>query len=89
MARNGAHAQGVRGVFPSVTYPSQTTIITGALPIRRGVYYNSPFEPSGQTDRWYWETGNIKIETLWHAVRKANLKSANIMWPGVPESSLG
>src|SRR5262245_40681567 len=49
MAREGAKAEGVRSVFPSVTYPSHTTIITGALPARHGIYYNTPFEEGGQT----------------------------------------
>jgi len=29
MARGGVQALGVRGVFPTVTYPSHTTLITG------------------------------------------------------------
>jgi predicted AlkP superfamily pyrophosphatase or phosphodiesterase len=28
----GAHAQGVRGVLPTLTYPSHTTLITGVAP---------------------------------------------------------
>ena len=66
-AAEGVHALGARGVFPSVTYPSHTTLITGALPIRHGIYYNSPFEPGGQTGRWYWEESLIQSETLWDA----------------------
>ena len=27
--KDGAHATGVRGVLPTVTYPSHTTILTG------------------------------------------------------------
>jgi len=54
MAARGAKAEGVRGVFPTVTYPSHTTIITGAKPGRHGIYYNSPFEPKGQTGASYW-----------------------------------
>lgn len=81
MARYGVHALGVRGVFPSVTYPSHTTLITGATPARHGVYYNSPFEPRGQTGRWYWEADSIKVPTLFHALRAAGRKSAAVMWP--------
>lgn len=77
----GVSANGVRGVFPSVTYPSHTTILTGAMPAKHGIYYNAPFEPQGQTGRWYWETNLIKTETLWDAVRKAGLKSASVAWP--------
>jgi predicted AlkP superfamily pyrophosphatase or phosphodiesterase len=32
LKNRGAYAQGVRGIFPTVTYPSHTTIITGAYP---------------------------------------------------------
>lgn len=81
MAQQGAHAQGVRGVFPSVTYPSHTTLITGALPARHGIYYNSPFEPAGQTGRWYWEESLIQTRTLWDAVQEAGMKSASFFWP--------
>ena len=40
MAREGAHANGVRGVFPSVTYPSHTTLVTGARPANHGILFN-------------------------------------------------
>ncbi len=81
MAREGAHAAGVRGVFPSVTYPSHTTLITGALPARHGIFYNTPFEPGGQTGRWYWEEADIRVPTLWDAVRAAGRRSASVGWP--------
>ncbi|MDA2938881.1 ectonucleotide pyrophosphatase/phosphodiesterase [Acidobacteria bacterium AH-259-A15] len=81
LAREGIYAAAVRGVFPSVTFPSHTTMITGALPARHGVYYNSPFEPEGQTGRRYWEFSAIRIPTLWDAVRKADRKSAALFWP--------
>ncbi len=81
MAREGAHAKRVRGVFPTVTYPSHTTIVTGALPIRHGIYYNEPFEPEGQTGRWYWEESSIRVPTLWDAVHQAGLESAALSWP--------
>lgn len=81
MSREGAHARGAVSVYPSVTYPSHTTIITGALPIRHGVYYNSPFEPGGATGRWYWEAEAIQLPTLWDLVRGAGLESASLSWP--------
>jgi len=81
MARDGAHAEGVRGVFPTVTYPSHTTIVTGALPARHGIYYNRPFEPEGQTGEWYWFESSIQVDTLWDAVRAADKQTAAISWP--------
>ena len=81
MAKSGARSLGVTGVFPSVTYPSHTTIITGRTPLHHGIYYNAPFEPTGQTGRWFWESELIQVPTLWDAVRKEGLKSASFIWP--------
>lgn len=81
MKANGAHAKGVRGVFPTVTYPSHTTIITGAFPARHGIYYNTIFSDTGSTGTWYREEKLIKTETLWDAVHKAGLTSACLSWP--------
>lgn len=66
-------------VFPSVTYPSHTTVVTGALPGKHGIYYNAPFE--AEPERWYWEESLIKVPTLWDAVRSAGLTSGSVMWP--------
>ncbi|WP_434037364.1 alkaline phosphatase family protein [Formosa sp. 4Alg 33] len=81
MVKEGVSATGVRGIFPSVTYPSHTTLITGSYPMDHGIYYNSPFEEKGQTGRWYWEYDLIKTKTLWTAVKEAGKTSASFMWP--------
>ena len=81
LAQNGVYADGVRGVFPTVTYPSHTTILTGALPARHGIYYNTPFEPQGQTGNWYWKESLIKVTTLWDACKQKGIKTANVHWP--------
>lgn len=77
----GAHANGVRGVFPSVTYPSHTTILTGVKPIKHGIYYNTPVEATGPTGRWYWENDSVKVPTIWSAAKKAGLTTACVSWP--------
>lgn len=81
MAREGAAARGVRTVYPSVTYPSHTTMVTGVRPARHGIHYNTPFEPEGQTGRWYWEFDGIRARTLWEAVREAGGTTAAVNWP--------
>ncbi len=81
MKEQGVYAEGVQGVFPSVTYPSHTAMITGALPIRHGIYYNVYFEPFGKPGRWYWNASEIKIPTLWDALNKAGMTSAAVHWP--------
>ena len=81
LMEEGAHAEQVEGVFPTVTYPSHTTMVTGVRPDRHGIFYNSPFEPEGQTGRWYWEASAITARTLWDAARDAGVISASLSWP--------
>lgn len=81
LKKNGAYAEGVRGVFPTLTYPSHTTIITGAMPARHGIYYNTIFSDTGSTGTWYREEKFIKVPTLWDAVHDAGLQSACVSWP--------
>jgi predicted AlkP superfamily pyrophosphatase or phosphodiesterase len=78
---DGAYANGVNSVFPSMTYPSHTTIATGVWPAKHGVYYNNVFEPNGSTGKIYWQDSSIKVPTLWTAAQKKGLKTAAIFWP--------
>lgn len=81
---NGVWArEGVISVYPSVTYAAHTTIVTGALPARHGIYGNEIFEPPDgpQTGAWQWFARDIRAETLWDAAAKRGLKTAMISWP--------
>ena len=78
----GAHAEGVIGVLPTVTYPSHTTLLTGAAPARHGVVNNWTFDPTqGNYDGWYWYASDIRLPTLWDAAHGAQLSTANVHWP--------
>jgi predicted AlkP superfamily pyrophosphatase or phosphodiesterase len=78
---SGAYAEGVDGVFPTVTYPSHTTMITGVKPLKHGVYYNTPSEPLGVTGNWLWKYENIKVPTLFSIAKEKGLKTASVFWP--------
>src|SRR5580700_6366282 len=65
---NGAYAQGVRGVLPTLTYPSHTTLLTGASPATHGIIDNTTFDPLLRNERgWYWYAEDIRVPTLWDA----------------------
>ena len=81
MAREGAHAERVRGVTPTVTYPSHTTLVTGALPARHGITHNRPFEAGGPSGAWNVESERIRVPTLWDAVAEQGGTSAGVSWP--------
>jgi predicted AlkP superfamily pyrophosphatase or phosphodiesterase len=80
--QDGTYANTVRGVLPTLTYPSHTTLLTGAAPARHGIYDNTTFDPLNRNDRgWYWYAEDIQVATLWDAARAAHLTTANVYWP--------
>ncbi|HEY3837866.1 MAG TPA: ectonucleotide pyrophosphatase/phosphodiesterase [Bryobacteraceae bacterium] len=82
MLADGAHASGVRGVLPTVTYPSHTTIVTGVWPIKHGIYSNVVPDPLGKNlDGWYWYAEDIRVPTLWEAASNAGTKTGSVSWP--------
>ncbi len=81
LMKSGVYAKGVNSVFPSMTYPSHTTIVTGVWPAKHGVYYNNMFEPNGPTGKNYWNDTSIKVPTLWSLAQNKGLKVASLLWP--------
>ena len=79
---DGVYASAVRGVLPTLTYPSHTTLMTGASPAKHGIYANTTFDPLARNDKgWYWYAEDVKVPTLWDAAAAAHLKTASIYWP--------
>ncbi len=80
--REGVHAYGVNSVFPSITYPSHITIVTGVQPARHGIFYNAMFEKDSATrGQIYWHFNQITSPTLWEVTQQAGLKAASVNWP--------
>jgi len=81
LMKDGAYAEGVNSVFPSMTYPSHATIVTGVQPAKHGVYFNNMFEPNGPTGKMYWNDSSIHSPTVWDAAEKKGMKVAALLWP--------
>lgn len=78
----GSYASGVKGVLPTVTYPSHATLVTGASPARHGIIGNTSFDPLQiNQGGWYWYASDYKLPTLWDAAAKAGMTTANVHWP--------
>ncbi len=79
---NGTYADGVTGVWPTDTYPSHTTLITGVWPAEHGIYNNVEFDPGQHYNGdWYWYEAQIRVPTLWQAAHAAGLHTASVGWP--------
>ena len=84
LARAGVEAASGETVFPSVTHPSHTTLVTGVRPLRHGVIGNRltnrvTGERFHVTNRD--RTAIVKVPTLFDAARRANLTTASFYWP--------
>ena len=76
LCAEGAWANGVVGVMPSVTFPSHTTMVTGVRPYEHGIINNND-----QNNVRYWYTSKIKVPVLWDAARAAGLRTGVVEWP--------
>ncbi len=80
--KEGSYASGVRGVLPTVTYPSHATLLTGVSPAKHGITGNTSFDPMQiNQGGWYWYASDYKVPTLWDAAAKAGMATANVHWP--------
>lgn len=81
LMKDGAYAKGVNSVFPSMTYPSHTTIVTGVQPANHGIFYNNVFTPDGAAQQPYWQDSSIHVQTIWKAAKDQGMTVASLYWP--------
>jgi predicted AlkP superfamily pyrophosphatase or phosphodiesterase len=80
LASEGSHARAAESVFPTLTYPSHASIVTGVRPARHGVLFNTlPQADAGS--RWYEEAADLRVPPLWAWARSAALTTAAVSWP--------
>jgi predicted AlkP superfamily pyrophosphatase or phosphodiesterase len=84
LAARGARVRRVRPVFPSVTWPCHTTLVTGVHPARHGVLGNQVFDRARGAVIWH--EGDrvdlpVAVETLWDRVHAAGGRVASVCWP--------
>lgn len=82
LANEGVSSQGMISIFPSVTYPNHTTLITGVNSEEHGIYSNKKFNwKEGPTTEWYWYEKDIKTKTLWDELKEKKKTTVSIHWP--------
>ena len=82
LLRDGTYAEGVVGIWPTITYPSHTTLVTGVWPDEHGITNNQEFDPLQRFGgAWNWYAAGIRVPTLWQAAHKAGLRTASVGWP--------
>lgn len=77
----GSAAEGVVVTYPSMTYPSHTSIVTGVSPAKHGIVTNTILDPEHGSRLWFYENSAMKAPAIWEAARKNGLKTAGVSWP--------
>ncbi|GLC28762.1 alkaline phosphatase family protein [Clostridium omnivorum] len=78
---NGSIVREVTGVYPSLTYPSHTTIVTGVYPYKHGIINNKLKQIGVKEQDWYWYSKDVKVPTLYGAAKNKNMEVAALGWP--------
>ena len=87
LAREGARAQGMVSVFPTVTWPNHVALVTGAATAKTGVVGNSYLDrATGKPvalicDPVLDKDQTVKVPTVFDAAHAAGLKTAAVSWP--------
>ena len=77
----GSLAPKVRTIYPSLTYPCHTTIVTGKYPKNHGIIHNTLIQPGRDSPDWNWYRNKIKGTTLYDEAQKAKMKTSALLWP--------
>lgn len=87
IAAQGVSAKGMITTFPSVTWPSHTSLITGMRAVRHGVIGNAAWsrELNGPVkyigDPELTKDQSIQVPTLYDVAHEAGLSTASVIWP--------
>ena len=84
LAARGARARRMRPIFPTVTWPCHTSIVTGVSPARHGVLGNLVFDrASGRPVEHYGDRTDapVRVPTLWDRLHATGQRTAAVCWP--------
>jgi len=79
LLHDGSYASGVIGVWPTITWPSHTSLITGVRPDQHGIEGNR--RPQSEGGDYYWNVHLLQSPTLWKLAHDQGRTTASITWP--------
>jgi predicted AlkP superfamily pyrophosphatase or phosphodiesterase len=77
----GSAADGVVVAYPSMTYPSHTSLATGVAPATHGIVSNTIFDPANGSRLWFYENPAVRVPAIWDVAMKNGLTTAGVSWP--------
>lgn len=81
LLKNACEVQEVRTIYPSITYPAHTSMVTGCYAGKHGVYSNYSFALENKGDSWQWFHSAVKVEDIFSAAKAAGYSTGAVFWP--------
>lgn len=72
---------GMRTIYPSVTYPIHVSILTGCYAGTHGITSNFDFTTTNKDDNWLWFSDRVQVEDIFAVAKRAGLTTASVAWP--------
>lgn len=88
LVETGTLVEEVTGIYPTLTYPSHTTIVTGVYPKTHGIINNTKIQPEEMSPDWFWYAKDVKAPTLHDCAHNQGLKTAAFLWPVTARSKI-
>jgi predicted AlkP superfamily pyrophosphatase or phosphodiesterase len=87
LTKEGARANSMVAVIPTVTWPNHTSLVTGVSPRFHGVVGNNYFDRETKSvvtliqDPVFDKEQIVKVATIYDLAKEAGLKTAGVHWP--------
>ncbi|SYW08055.1 alkaline phosphatase family protein [Oenococcus oeni] len=82
LIEQGTHVKKIFGIYPTLTYPSHTTIVTGDYPKNHAIVNNTLTQiERGSAPDWYWWSKYVKAPTLYQLAYEQRMDVAAFLWP--------
>ncbi len=79
--KNASIIKDINCIYPTLTYPCHTTIVTGVYPDKHGISHNEKLELNVKMPEWHWYSKDIKCETIIDIAKQKNISTSTILWP--------
>ena len=76
-----ARVDRVRSIYPTITYPCHSTMMTGVYPETHGVVNNEKPEVCVRSSLWQHMRESVKAKTIFDYAKENGLTTAAVFWP--------
>ena len=78
---DASYSTEVSSVYPSITYPAHTSIVTGHYPNVHGIVNNTKLQPRMEKPDWFWKRRDVKKKTFYEEAERNGIKTATLLLP--------